>query len=484
MSKRFILASACAGVVALASASYGQVVINEFQYDDTGTADDREFIELFNAGSAPVDIGNWTVGGRDPTTTNTTITIPAGTMIAPGGYYVIGNTGVLNLNQTAAAGFLENDNETIELSSPSGVVDALAYETNKGVAFAAPVSSQVGPGIFGNNQGSDLAGTPLNASVSVGRFVDGRDTNNNGRDFGMRPSTPGSSNAPGGTMVLYTPPAPSGAVGSDMPGMTGSFVNPRVIDPTVADANNPNAIAPSPITGNRAYVAWDPSGGGNGATSNAVFNTGAAGFQISAYLDTRDLPQQSNATGVNFTGSEITIYGVGGGDPLTNLTDLTGAVGLGAVVLPAAESANGFTGVAWVYEKVALSGTTPVSEMLHLVDANDGGDSDTGGNTPLDWTILQSIDLSSIASDWYNLGITVDAAGNGVANFNGQTFTFTTTGMNSGAFNVGYRENLQVGSDPTPDALMRPATFTVVPEPATLGLLAAALPLVARRRRR
>jgi hypothetical protein len=121
---------------------------------------------------------------------------------------------------------------------------------------------------------------------------------------------------------------------------------------------------------------------------------------------------------------------------------------------------------------------------LYLVDANDGGDSDLGGNTPLDWTILQTIDISSLASDWYILGMKINADGSGVAWFNGTKYFFTTTpGINSGAFNVGYRENLQLGADGTPDAIMRPATFTIVPEPASLALVGMMfLPLLRRRK--
>ena len=75
------------------TSGFAQVVINEFQYDDDST-DDREFVELYNAGGLAVDIGNWSVGGRDASGNNTFVNIPGGTMLASGAYYVIGQVNV------------------------------------------------------------------------------------------------------------------------------------------------------------------------------------------------------------------------------------------------------------------------------------------------------------------------------------------------------------------------------------------------------
>lgn len=489
--RRFAFCAALGAAIVSTGLSRAAIIVNEIVYDDTGTADDREYVEIHNNGLVAVDISGWVLTGRDVTTVNGSATVPAATSIAAGGFYVFGNTGVPNVNQIVAGGFLENDNESVELRDAAAVLqDAVIYESNKGMTgnlAGSGLPTEVGPGYFGNSQSNDIAGgPPVLSTVSIGRYVDGRDTNNNGRDFGMRPSTPGASNNGAGFMTLYTPPNPTGqTVGTDVAGLTGSFVNARYIDPTLADANNPNAIPLAPSTGNRAIIAWDSSGGGNGVTSNQVFSTTQGGFRIHAYLDTTDQPQQFNATPTNFLGSEITIYGVGGGDALTNLTDLAGNVGLGAVALPVSESANGTTGVAWVYERTALNGATPATQFLYLVDANDGGDSDAGGNTPLDWTILQTIDLSSTPSNWFDMFIEIDSLGNGVAGFNGTTYNFTTSlAHHSGAFNVGYRENLQQGADGTPDAMMRPPTFTIIPEPTTLTLVLMGLvPLSFRRRR-
>jgi hypothetical protein len=291
-------------------------------------------------------------------------------------------------------------------------------------------------------------------------------------------------------MTKYTPPDPTGqTVGAAVPGLTHDFVPAKYIDPTVADGTNPNAIAPAPSTGNRAIIAWDTTGGGNALTSNQVFNTAQSGFQMYAYFATSDLPQQTNASNVAFLGSEVTIYSIGSGDfngtGLQDLTDLAGNNGLSAGTLPASDNFNATTGFAWVYERTAINGATPSKKFLYLVDANDGGDSTLGGNTPLDWTILQTIDLSGLPSAWYDLSISIDALGNGVATFNGTNYLFTApAAFHSGAFNVSYRENLQMGADGTPDAIMRPATFTIIPEPGTLALvLVGLIPFGAWRRR-
>ncbi len=417
--------------------SYGQVVINEFAYDDTGT-DDYEFVELFNSGLNPVDISGWVVGGFDATTVNLSATIPNGTIIGPGAYYLLGNTAVAGANQVIPANFLENDKESITLTDNFAVrQDIVSYEYNK--TDVLPGTTQ---GYFGNFQSSQVgAGTP--AFVSISRYVDGRDTGTDGRDFGMRRSTPGAANSSAPVTSYNGPDVDAAGVGSTASGFAGSFVAPRVINPTVADANNPNAIPASPQGGN-AVIAWDNSGGGNGTASDAIMSINGE-FNLNVYVDSRLL------TGAD---TEEWILNIGGGDPLQNFST---------------SGANGTAGVGWLFRRDATAAT------LSLIDFGPGG-----LNTS--WITLGSIGLAPGDTGWHELGLAIGGA-NISGYFDATEFNGTTsTDIVGNILNGSYREGLANNSDP----LIRPLTFDAVPEPSTyaLGLIGAGVAFFAMRRRK
>jgi hypothetical protein len=495
MSRNLALGLACAGIVSISSASRAAVVINEVLWDDTGT-DDREFVELYNNGATSVDISGWTVGTRDSAGVGTGASAPVAitgalgsgtTVLAPGAYYVIANPGTLNVNQTAASGFLENDTETVELRDgafATGILqDALVYEGSAPFALPADVAAQSGQSYWANHTGADIAGTPLNSRHTIGRYVSGRDTNNNGRDFGVRPGTPGTANSTTFMTAYVAPNVDAQAEGSAVAGLFGSFVGARAFTPGVVTPGlNLNAIPNAPGT-EKAIIAWDGAGGGNAVYSEAVFDgTAGAEFGLWAYLDTNDLPVSTNNTNVAFRGSEQTFFGLAGStDVSSSLVDVSGLVGVGA-----ANTVNGASGVAWYYEKVGVApgGGTTVSEKLYLIDAGDSGNMNTGGAnaTPDEWVILATIDLSSSASDWHWLTIDVDASGVGTASFDGQVFNFVTGTALAGEFYVGYRENTQAGLGGGTPSYLRPATFAI-PEPSSLALLGLGGLALARRRR-
>jgi hypothetical protein len=461
------------------SVARGAIVINEFQYDDSST-DDREFVELYNSGSEPVNIGSWSLTGSNLATPNVTV-IPTGTILQPGAFWVIGQDGVPNLNQSVSS-FLEDSNESIELyDAAATLVDAVVYEGNKGTAFVtagSPLQAQMTSPYFGNHQGIETPDVFL--MTTVGRHIDGRDSNNNGRDFGLRPSTPGMSNNAGGIITHYSAPNVEALNdGEIVAELSGSFVKARVITPTVATPGlNPNPI-PAPVGGTKAIVAWDQSGGGNGTVSDAVFANGGS-FAIQVYLDTENLPLGNNTNGTR--GAEETFFGIGSIDAFTNFADISGAAGLGGGDV----GPNGASGIHWYYEKVSESfvGAGDVSEKLYLVDANDGGPNNADGPFGLDWTVIATIDLSNTPSGWFNLAISINPDGTGSAIFDSQSFEFTTIPGFTGEFAIGYRENTLDGTIGVPSYLRPPTFAELIPEPGTAALWGIGAAGLAWRRRR
>jgi hypothetical protein len=440
----------------------GQVVINEFAYDDSGT-DDNEFVELFNAGASAVDISGWTVIGRDNGTVNPSATVPGGTILAPGAYYVIGNAAVPNVNQVVAANFLENDAEQLELwNGPAGtstLIDGVVYEGNKGPttggtsygALTPEMTAQVGArGYWGNFQSGHVNGQTAQGTgsglvlVSQSRYIDGLDSNNNGRDFGLRRATPGAVNATG-TGTSYLGPDVNGAVvGSQAPGLYGSFVNPRVVDPTAVSQFNPGAISASPQGGN-AVTVWDTEFGGTGGGLDTVMQ-GNGMFNMLVYID----PRLTAAAD-----SEEWVLGIGGGsDALHNFVGVTGTV-------------NGSTGVGWAFRR---DGTT---RTLRLIDFGEGGPDST-------WTILGTITLADGDLGWHVLSIDINGTTvTGV--FDSTVFNGTTvSGLTGNLLYVSYREGFASNTDP----LLRPLTIDMIPEPSTYALGAVALAAFCFLRRR
>lgn len=410
---------------------HAQIVINELVYDDSGASpDDREFLELYNAGSTTVDISGWDIVTSDAVGEFARDTIPGGSTIAPGGYFVIADaTNVPNVDFDL--GFMDiwpNANNIIELQDQSdAVVDAFAYEINKnnGVEWrTAAQLAETGPaGFWGNTVTID------STNQSLSRYLDGRDTNVNGRDFGLIPATPGASNNLPQTGKLALPDPSTFSPGDAVGDFTGTFIGAFAVDPTSVGPDlglglpvNPNAVPASPGGGN-VFTGWDPAGGGNSILSNSLINS----YDLNVYFNT-EFYDGPGSTAV--PGAESTTYGIGTTLTFYNFPDPSGLVFPGSSF-----TANGNTGIGWLYEKEDSASLN----SLKLIDFGPGGDSDPSINQ--DWVILEEIDMSTVASGWYRLSLDFDpATGEVTAIFNDQTFTFTTSTDLLGTFYVGYRE--------------------------------------------
>jgi hypothetical protein len=341
------------------------VVINEFSYDDSGT-DDREFVELFNATALPIDIGGWVLAASDPSGPNAAYTIPAGTILGPRAFYVLGAATVPNVDLVVGTTDLwENDNEALTLRDAAGAIrDTLIYEANKGIFDPSLIN---GDGVWGNLTSVD------GVETSWSRIQDGMANGETGYEFALLPSTPGTSNdLP--SLPPYLDNFDARAIGSNLPDFGASFVRPRVVDPTVVGPDNPSAIPASP-QGGRAAVFWDPSGGGN--TNMLLRNVTAAKLECLVYLDARlERAGESESWSIGF-GTTGSFY---------NTPDPSGSL---------LATANGNTGIAWTYQ------VTDTAAVLYLIDHNDGG---WGGGAATAPTILAQIPIQPGVNDgWQRL---------------------------------------------------------------------------------
>ncbi len=474
------------------------VVINELSYSEYEGGEVREFVELYNYGDQPVDVTGWilrtsdTVGppGDDnpdyrigDTLHPSVILQPAG---QPGCYWVVGTSQVPSNQIIGSQNLFENDNEAIQLLDATGdVIDTVVYERNKGPVAISPAEG----GIWMNFTSAGKAADP-SQEQSLARWIDGYDTGDNGRDFGVRVKTPGASNL--GTGVLSTayavPNVDSGTPSDTVTGLVGAFYNAMVIDPgdttttvsvTTGDPPvttyypiNPNAIGASP-QGDKAIVAWDPTGGGNMVASDDVLANGAS-LDLYVYLDTTPYDPPGTPPPLT-TGAESTTYGILGTTGMMIANDEfpnpDSAAGMNGDIV----TSNGNTGIGWVYTKETSTNNPdlPVNPLpylmsLTLCDFGNGGDSSgdplavpppTTPRGPEDWKVIATINLAGQPSGWHRLKLSYNAAtGAAHAEFDTQTFDFTTATNLVGGFYIGYRETLT--DEP---AVLRPPTFDSVP---------------------
>jgi hypothetical protein len=181
-------ASAHAVFTCSANASDAVVRVNEFSTGTTASATD-EFVELFNAGATPAVVGGYKLVYRSGAGTSDISlgTIPDGTMLAPGAFYLFGGSGYAGArapDQTFSQG-LAGTAGGVGLRDGGGkLLDSVGYGTATNAfveahAAAAPPSTTV-PG------SSDI------------RFPDGTDSDDNGADFRVTVvPTPGAPNVAG-----------------------------------------------------------------------------------------------------------------------------------------------------------------------------------------------------------------------------------------------------------------------------------------------
>ncbi len=124
------LGDACDGAID-PSGPDTDVVITELLYNPTSSADDEEFVELFNQGALKVSLGGWSFSAF-------TYTFPLDAVIGPGEVLVVCAKASLYAGLTVklyqwGAGGLLNTGETVTLKNKAGVaVDVVSYKPGSG----------------------------------------------------------------------------------------------------------------------------------------------------------------------------------------------------------------------------------------------------------------------------------------------------------------------------------------------------------------
>jgi len=185
------------------------LVINEIDYDQPGV-DSAEYVELYNAGPNPVNLGDFRLMLFNGSTSGTTgnkpydsIALPSQTLNAGAFFVICGNSGKVpncNLTFNAATNAIQNAaSATATTPSPDAVylqdiqqgniIDVVSYEGD----CIAPYFETAGvpPG----NSDTIVADSVLAKYFSIGRYPDGTDSDNNSVDFRHMCSTPGAANA-------------------------------------------------------------------------------------------------------------------------------------------------------------------------------------------------------------------------------------------------------------------------------------------------
>ncbi len=183
-----LLAAAFAAPAVLASSS--GVVISQVYGGggNSGATYKRDFIEIFNGGSAPVAIGGWSVQYASSAGTSWQATsIPAGTTLQPGQYYLVaeslGAGGTVDLPTPDMTG-------TLALSATAGKV-ALVRSTTA-LSGAAPTTAEdiVSFGTASTSTEGSPTATLSNTTAALRAANGCTDTNNNSADFATGAPTP------------------------------------------------------------------------------------------------------------------------------------------------------------------------------------------------------------------------------------------------------------------------------------------------------
>jgi hypothetical protein len=267
-------------------------VVNEFRYNGATT----EFVEIKGpAGAIPAGTELRFYNGADGSVLSTVSL--GGQIIPASGLFVVGDTGVPNVNLVpagwgAAANIPTTDPSAIQIynTTTANVYDSVVYEAMGGIddlrrTQTRGVSAE-GWGWLGEiGPGTSSSGVPY----TMGRYPDGNDTNVNARDFSFMTASPGAPN--GGSITATT---------------TYNFSSAPANASTTYQSFTvqASAVGASPSGGN-VHRCVDTSGGGQQSfIGDAALGAGGSGFTVTGEIYIPGSGEPAQAIGVGICGSQ------------------------------------------------------------------------------------------------------------------------------------------------------------------------------------
>lgn len=262
--------------VAAAQASSSGVAISQV-YGGSGTSGlNRDYVELFNAAAAPVDVSGWSVQYASATGTGTFASngvsvLPAGTVI-PARSYVLVAIGPTTAGATALPSPFISGAAGTNLSSSNGKVALVNSSTGlacNGSAGQPCSSAQLAQIVdlvgYGSANFFEAAAAPaLTASSALLRAAQGcTDSDNNSSDFAVGAPAPRTSASP----AVAVCSGGGGGTAVAIPAIQGSgTTSPRVGTSVVTEG-----IVTAVFPGLRGFYMQDEAGDGDALTSDGIF---------------------------------------------------------------------------------------------------------------------------------------------------------------------------------------------------------------------
>ena len=297
----------------MAQASTSGVVISQIYGGggNNGATYTNDFIELFNAGTAPVSLSGWSVQYGSATGSTWQKTDLGNVMLQPGQYYLVqqaqGAGGSTPLPTADATG-------TVAMAGTAGKVALVSSTTFlTSTASSGPtIVDYVGFGSTANASEGSPTPPPSNTTAVIRLLAGCTDTDNNNANFVAGAPTPRNTTSPlnacngsggGGTGGGTTTPTAAKIYDIQGTGSTSPLVNASVITSGVVTKVN-----------NNGFYLQDPLGDGNALTSDGIFvftstaPTVVVGnlVQVSGKVTEFNVGSASNALSLAHTVTEIT----------------------------------------------------------------------------------------------------------------------------------------------------------------------------------